>query len=446
MKKKIAIVLTIVMIMSAFSGLTASAEENIVYAPAGSPSNLASLINNAQAGTRIIVDQANNPNNWAFSITASNVTVRPGVIIEVKEGAALQIGGAGLNGSLINNGTIIVNGGLTFNTGASTIHNFGTIIFGDDSIVRNNAGTNDGHRGQIRIHGDNSLMSVPEGTTIIQSTADSTVKLVNINGNTGFRSSIGWANEYWDGVSFLEVRTPPVPADLIAWVTGESEVWEDEYIEYTIWLDASRELVSVNGFAVSVTVNDILHHVDVELPNGFSIYTGPNWVQDGNNWKATFEVGMPASAINIDGEFELMTLRFSAKDAGGATFTLDEAKVYERPDNRYNIVLAEITVDTINTEVNEVPDFVLVYSIYDLDKSGVVDFTDVLIALRAFGMDDEDLDWMTLLLAYDSYNVAVTPDIADVNNDGSVDMLDIAEIIANYGPAEPVLTDPRTLP
>jgi len=462
MKKKLAVVLSIVLILSMFAGLQASAEENIILAPAGSPGNFATMINTAQAGTIIVLDPANNLNNWAFSITATNVTLREGVTIRILEGAALQIGGgAGLAGSLVNNGRIEVYGGLTFHTGASTIHNSGTIYFADDCVVTNNAGANEGHRGQIRLHG-NGVLDIPSTFSIVQAASD-TVKLVNVVGNTGFRVSMGWANEYWDGVSNLVVRgnydcnecndagcdvcDPPVivPGEDIAGVTGAAAVAISDTVDFTVWLEPADVLKSVNWFEVTFTVNNNLSSAGLEasIP-GFSVLRGDGaWVDLGDDgWQITLEF-FSITPVDISTRVELLNASFSAAGLGDATLTLDSVMVIAQADPNIYVDKLDVVISstdgsfTTNVVEDAVP--VPVYSIYDLDRDEKVDGSDVSIALRAFG-------WIAANAGWDSFVIAtahpdalvlgpVTPELCDVNDDDVVDMLDIADILANYGPA-----------
>ncbi|MCL1808754.1 MAG: dockerin type I domain-containing protein [Clostridiales bacterium] len=76
-----------------------------------------------------------------------------------------------------------------------------------------------------------------------------------------------------------------------------------------------------------------------------------------------------------------------------------------------------------------VPD---IYGAYDLNKDGKVDSLDMGILQLYMGLSEGDVDWFAYTAASDTAGNPVYPYMCDFVVDGTIDMLDMAELFSNY--------------
>jgi len=251
------------------------------------------------------------------------------------------------------------------------------------------------------------------------------------------------AYEYMVAYKRVVITIAPVAE---AWPVVAAEAYIDKPVEYSIKLKANEVLPNANAFAVTVTV-DKLGYSDFEAPDGFRLLKGPSWLeQEDGSWQGTFMFYTFGNGVNLDGESTLLKLYFNAVDAGSATLILDEVYLTTQGSasemtKKTFAVISETNRKAV-TEIIGIPDFLEVYSIYDLNKDEVVDLLDISIALRAFLIANDDEEW-NIGISSDKLGVAITAALCDVNGDGVVDMLDIADILAHFGPAPIQYIDPR---
>ena len=243
----------------------------------------------------------------------------------------------------------------------------------------------------------------------------------------------------------------PVKEPLIAWVQydGDEEVYIDKPVEFLIKLKANEVHPNTNAFSITITVSN-LTYLDGDALAGFGRLNGIKWTTlDDGSKQGTFmfiTTANEGNGINLDGEYVLAKLTFEAVAVGKASIKLDEVFVTPQADptdmTERTFAFIPEKIKTAVVDIIDTPEFIVIYSNYDLNKDGVIDLLDISIALRVYLSAETDDDW-NVGFSIDKLGKAITPALCDVNGDGVVDMLDIADILAFFGPAPPQLIDPR---
>jgi len=274
------------------------------------------------------------------------------------------------------------------------------------------------------------------------------------------RPDIEWDKEVWIpawGMNWIHFmfdpqKDPTVEETPIAWVrrsTGNRKVYIDKPVEFAVKLKATEILPNVNAFSVTVTVKNLSFKGDYEAFDGFTLLKAPEKVElDDGSVQWTFMIITTTNGKGIDyiGESVLLKLSFEAVSLGKASVKLDEVygttqvDVTEMTDRTFAFIPAKTQKAFV--KIIDKPEFIAIYSKYDLNKDGEVDLLDISIALRVYLKEETDDDWNEGF-SLDGLGMPITAALCDVNGDGVVDMLDIADILINFGPAPPQYIDPR---
>jgi hypothetical protein len=144
----------------------------------------------------------------------------------------------------------------------------------------------------------------------------------------------------------------------------------------------------------------------------------------GGEWKGTFTLMYPGFATNA-GSVDVLKISGTAGNLGSKTAKLSDLAVAGNVNGMSGYLSSAIVkAEATTVVVSKVP----VYSKYDLNRDGAVDILDTNIAVYFYLKNSGGADW-----AVESFNGRAPKD-ADVNNNGIVNLADLIEIMANYGP------------
>jgi hypothetical protein len=210
-------------------------------------------------------------------------------------------------------------------------------------------------------------------------------------------------------------------------------------VEYTVSLSG---LNRVNTVKLTFTADgNFLGFKELETLNGFTTLTGGDvtWTELGAGlWQgeATLIYGYGEQAtITSAVPMDVAKIVHNAKALGDARMTLTGISVTglvtgDNGNDRMEMIAGGIDPEkagattSIGDEVS--------YSIYDLNKDGAVDQIDLAILALYCGIAGDDSRWDTLVIVYDTKDVAITASLCDVNADGVVNMLDLLDLFMNY--------------
>jgi hypothetical protein len=180
----------------------------------------------------------------------------------------------------------------------------------------------------------------------------------------------------------------------------------------------------------------LLSFSGIEALNGFTtMNTGSGaiaWTNLGNDiykGKVTllYKAGTGES-ISSGAELDIAKFSFGALGLGDATMKITKVEVSGMSGD--NAVYFNSAVENAEATTSIVEG--LVFSIYDLNKDGVVDMLDLTIVMLYCQYNSGDNEWDTLIKAKDSKGNGITASLCDFNDDGIVNMLDLVELFLNY--------------
>ena len=281
---------------------------------------------------------------------------------------------------------------------------------------------------------------------------DGALKLGSESKLTEQRYRIGKADAFAYGVELTETRINAigeVTLDSLTAIEGAREA-------YNVLTDAQK--AAVPNYGVLTAAEDayeaLLHPVvkDVtvvlEAPAEVNGYEGDmtytvsakNMVDlatvivsvDLSEDLLTDPVAVPAEGWSIvaqtwrNGELNVALANMAGADGDGVLFTITATPV-ENAEGTASAVITEITLSAYEGEgetwvtaiVDKTPVTTVIntYSVFDVNRDGIVDQLDMTRAQRYFGLTPEDIDWY---------------EYADVNNSDTVDIEDLILILNNY--------------
>jgi predicted phosphodiesterase len=206
-------------------------------------------------------------------------------------------------------------------------------------------------------------------------------------------------------------------------------------VEYTVSLrDASKIMAVTLEFEAD---GALLTSTGVEPLNGFTAMNTIVWIPLTDNiWKGTITLtyfgneGSLTSSASVD----IVKFVYTAKGLGAAAMTLTDIKVSGIVDVIDDAIVlvgwleSEIETASATTDIVEI----IVYSIYDLNKDGVVDQLDLTIVMLFCQCVSTDAGWNTLFKTVDSKGNGITANMCDFNGDGVINMLDLVELFLSY--------------
>ncbi|MCL1810551.1 MAG: C69 family dipeptidase [Clostridiales bacterium] len=160
--------------------------------------------------------------------------------------------------------------------------------------------------------------------------------------------------------------------------------------------------------------------------NGFDPINNILWVNtSGNTWKGettlTYEAG---DSTGFTGDADIATFVYTPKGFGNAAMSLTGAKVTGLYGGTTTYLDAVIKGGKAKTTV--------AYNKYDLNRDGKVDALDLGIVLLYCGFKASDPEWKSFVKVNDAWGNPLTAKVADVNENGVVDMLDLIDVFINY--------------
>lgn len=153
------------------------------------------------------------------------------------------------------------------------------------------------------------------------------------------------------------------------------------------------------------------------------------WLQkDGDIWQGEvmlLYLGGGAAGFDSAAELDLFKLIFDVKKTGGATVRLTDVQLTGGLEQDPNGIFLDGEIG--NSEATTV--ISALYSVYDLNKDGMIDERDLAMAQRYYQVKEGDANW----------NAAQA---CDFNGDGVVDMLDLIDLFQHFAT---VATVPPTM-
>ena len=231
--------------------------------------------------------------------------------------------------------------------------------------------------------------------------------------------------------------TAVYPIALAAVNASKDEVVIEKPIDFTISVE---EMIDVNLISLDFTFDasyfDIKGTGALTALNGFSILSASIESTYGSSiYKGSVVLMSGAAFISSKDALDILNISGVAKEKLGDTaLTLDSITlVGKKMSGKSGEWECEIVKGAADVSVIY---WTQVFSPYDLNKGpvsaggtmSIVDAVDLSIAVYFYQMRSTDADWNT-----PGFN-GVTADEADVNNSGVVNLADLIEIMANYGP------------
>ena len=249
-----------------------------------------------------------------------------------------------------------------------------------------------------------------------------------------------WAGEWWlnDTLYYTQKEIDDWARKINVVLAAAKDMLVDKTLNTgLIYVDGPESVVSGPGATVSYTISgkyfppmsaieiefevdgDYVSTKEITAAGGFFFMpitsVGPGgapiiWTNTGSIWKgkAVLAYSNPAG---VSGEVDMLNLVFNVKE--GALGFSDVKITFANMSGFGATVASEIEKDTATTE------YLQYYSIYDLNKDGVIDLNDLTFALQYLSVSFGDPNWEDAK-------------IADVNVTGTVDIDDLILILANY--------------
>ena len=210
------------------------------------------------------------------------------------------------------------------------------------------------------------------------------------------------------------------PARVKADISVDPVTDVEETVDYTVSMMSLEKVMTV-GLTFEVD-GSMLAGAGVEALNGFTALDAGSgavrWTSLGNDvWQGELTL----MYLNNNGFIsevskDIVKVLYAAKQLGDATMKLTGLTA-SGIDKDGKVVYFDSALGT--AEATTTVENIIVYSIYDLNKDGVVDQLDLTIAQLYYQVAEGDANWGTAK-------------IADVNEDGVVNMLDLVAIFINY--------------
>lgn len=153
---------------------------------------------------------------------------------------------------------------------------------------------------------------------------------------------------------------------------------------------------------------------------------------EGGKWKGTltltYTAGGDTYGYFADPAEIIAKLYYTAKAIGDASMKLTGVNVYGIKGEGAPVTLLSAEVDAAEA----VTSIVKVYSKYDLNKDDAVDALDLSIVALYCQYNEGDPEWDSLVKTVDIFKEGITPNMCDLNGDGTVDMLDLVDLYLHY--------------
>jgi len=190
--------------------------------------------------------------------------------------------------------------------------------------------------------------------------------------------------------------------DVTVVLTAAAEVNSyDGDLTYTV---SARDMVDLATVVIAIDLDETLLTAPVATPGEGWSMIAQNWV-DGELYVAL------ANMTGADGEGVLFTVTATPTGvAGTASAVLTEVTLCAYQGEGETFVNAVVDQTPVTTVINT-------YSVFDVNRDGIVDQLDMTRAQRYFGLTLEDADWY---------------EYADVDGSDSVDIEDLILILNNY--------------
>ena len=211
------------------------------------------------------------------------------------------------------------------------------------------------------------------------------------------------------GESAGPFRIAPIPGDPAVTATGPATVehGKDSTATYTL---SMSDMPDVNAVSFTVRIEKAFFYRSgstwSNVLGGFSLLSTSAWRDDGDFWEFDVVLVNAAKASTAD-LFELKLYLYNMQDT---TTAIEFTNVKLATAGGGGYVPGDFDA-SVKTE------FLKKYSLYDVNRDGIVDLLDISAALDAFMAEPGDANW----------NAA-----CDVNGDGIIDTLDLVLIRANF--------------
>ena len=201
--------------------------------------------------------------------------------------------------------------------------------------------------------------------------------------------------------------------------------------DFTVSLENMKDVSSV-VITFTVTGNVLNNTVATPL-NGFTVVgstsDGIEWTDLGGSiYQGKIRLAQLGGTFSALNNTDILKLGFNAYNTGAASVSLESIKVIGVV-NEQMIKLESGIKSGGKTAVINIID---VFSIYDINKDGVVDELDLAILALYCGSRSSDVGWETYFAVRDVRNDPIYAYLCDINGDGMIDMLDLLELLANF--------------
>jgi hypothetical protein len=225
-----------------------------------------------------------------------------------------------------------------------------------------------------------------------------TYETVGIAGNTAHK-------EISNAVVSLSGDTSIVAGDDAVYTVSVNNV--NKLATVTLWFEAD------GTYFTGKTFNGL---------NGFSILGDIQWTQNGNIWTGRATL-INNSGVNSNSALDIFEMVFSSNSdqLGNTAVKLIKADLsgYNANTDQAIYIDSSIANNQIQTMINQY------FSIYDTNKDGKIDQLDLTTAQLFYMAEEGDANWNTAK-------------IADINNDGRVDISDLILILNNIDWSSPL--------
>ena len=233
----------------------------------------------------------------------------------------------------------------------------------------------------------------------------------HIDGSEGLFAEEGMSvTQNYRLVAFVAIKEP-LPKAIEIVFAGDTAAVMGGTASYTVSMNNPEKLTTAT-FWIEVD-SDYLAGGSFEGLNGFQIQNGVRWENTaGSIWAACVTLTRMDGGVSGDGKLDVLAVTFAVLNKHGMS-EIKLAKVllsgYDESGEVFYPAFA-LMAEPLILEV------AMVFSLYDLNKDGIVDQRDLTIAQRHFMAAEGDRGWDTAK-------------IADVNGDGLVDIEDFVMIL-----------------
>jgi hypothetical protein len=211
-------------------------------------------------------------------------------------------------------------------------------------------------------------------------------------------------------------------------VTDETDFYGD--VVYTLSVGGATNMLTAE---LEFEIDSVfLEFTKLEPLVGFELFDVITWTDlPGGIKKANLKLVYPAAGASTGftshADVAIAKFTYTPKNLGDTTMELTSsiATGYD--------ALTELTA-FIDSDIDGGAATTLIRSRFDLNRDNKIDALDISVALLYFGHHSLQADWATLVKVYDVKGGGITPAMCDVNDDNTVNMLDLMAIYMKYHP------------